>query len=47
MSAALEITALAKRYGDSAVFENVSLQVAAGEFVAIVGGSIGSRAGCA
>jgi len=30
---------LAKRYGESTVFENVSLQVAAGEFVAIVGES--------
>lgn len=30
---------LAKRYGDTAVFANVSLDVAAGEFVAIVGES--------
>lgn len=30
---------LAKRYGESVVFEHVSLQVAAGEFVAIVGES--------
>lgn len=30
---------LAKRYGESTVFEHVSLQVAAGEFVAIVGES--------
>jgi putative ABC transport system ATP-binding protein len=30
---------LAKRYGDAAVFQNVSLSVAAGEFVAIVGDS--------
>ena len=35
----LRLTRLAKRYGDSAVFSNVSLDVAAGEFVAIVGDS--------
>jgi putative ABC transport system ATP-binding protein len=35
----LEVNALCKRYGDSVVFENVNLQVAAGEFVAIVGES--------
>ena len=35
----LEVNALCKRYGDAAVFANVSLQVAAGEFVAIVGES--------
>jgi putative ABC transport system ATP-binding protein len=35
----LEVNALCKRYGDTAVFSNVSLQVAAGEFVAIVGES--------
>ncbi len=35
----LHITQLAKRYGDSAVFQNVSLSVAPGEFVAIVGES--------
>ena len=35
----LEVNALCKRYGDTAVFANVSLQVAAGEFVAIVGES--------
>ena len=36
---ALEIQELAKRYGDSTVFEHVSLSVAPGEFVAIVGDS--------
>ena len=36
---ALEIEDLAKRYGDSTVFENVSLSVAPGEFVAVVGDS--------
>ena len=36
---ALEINSLAKRYGDSTVFENVSLSVAPGEFVAVVGDS--------
>jgi putative ABC transport system ATP-binding protein len=35
----LVIDALAKRYAESAVFENVSLEVANGEFVAIVGES--------
>lgn len=35
----LHIDNLAKRYGDTAVFANVSLQVRAGEFVAIVGES--------
>lgn len=35
----LHITRLAKRYGNSTVFQNVSLSVAAGEFVAIVGES--------
>ena len=35
----LNIQNLSKRYGDVAVFANVSLQVAAGEFVAIVGES--------
>lgn len=35
----LEIHDLAKRYGDATVFGNVSLTVAAGEFVAIVGES--------
>ena len=35
----LSVTNLAKYYGDVAVFKNVSLQVAAGEFVAIVGES--------
>ncbi len=36
---ALEVRALCKRYGDAAVFDNVSLSVARGEFVAIVGES--------
>ena len=35
----LVITALGKRYGELAVFSHVSLRVAAGEFVAIVGES--------
>jgi putative ABC transport system ATP-binding protein len=35
----LEVRALAKRYGDAAVFSGVDLQVAAGEFVAILGES--------
>ena len=35
----LVVEGLAKRYGDSTVFANVSLQVAPGEFVAIVGES--------
>jgi putative ABC transport system ATP-binding protein len=35
----LHINNLAKRYGDSVVFQNVSLSVAPGEFVAIVGES--------
>jgi putative ABC transport system ATP-binding protein len=35
----LHIEALTKRYGDTAVFANVSLTVQAGEFVAIVGES--------
>ena len=35
----LVITDLAKRYADAAVFEHVSLRVAPGEFVAIVGDS--------
>ncbi len=35
----LSIASLAKRYGDVAVFANVSLRVQAGEFVAIVGES--------
>ena len=35
----LAVKNLAKRYGDAVVFANVSLQVAAGEFVAIVGES--------
>ena len=35
----LQITHLAKRYGTSIVFQNVSLSVAPGEFVAIIGES--------
>ncbi|MBC7918549.1 MAG: ABC transporter ATP-binding protein [Rhodoferax sp.] len=35
----LSIHALGKRYGDTPVFSNVSLELAAGEFVAIVGES--------
>ncbi|TBR75314.1 MAG: ABC transporter ATP-binding protein [Burkholderiaceae bacterium] len=35
----LVITDLSKRYGEQVVFENVSLEVAPGEFVAIVGES--------
>ena len=37
--APLQVEGLAKRYGDNTVFENVSLTVSAGEFVAIVGDS--------
>jgi len=35
----LNVTGLAKHYGDTAVFSQVSLQVTSGEFVAIVGES--------
>ena len=35
----LDVASLAKRYGDSAIFQHVDLQVAAGEFVAILGES--------
>ena len=35
----LVVAGLAKRYGDSAIFQHVDLQVAAGEFVAILGES--------
>ena len=35
----LDVSSLAKRYGDTAVFSQVDLQLAAGEFVAIVGES--------
>ncbi len=35
----LEVRALAKSYGDVTVFERVSLQVAAGEFVVLIGES--------
>ena len=37
--ALLEIESLAKRYGDSTVFADVDLRVAAGEFVAVLGES--------
>ncbi|MES2938503.1 MAG: ABC transporter ATP-binding protein [Pseudomonadota bacterium] len=39
MSAAVQVRDLARFYGEAAVFRNVSLEVAAGEFVAIVGES--------
>ena len=39
MPAALQVSDLAKRYGETTVFERVSLAVAPGEFVAIVGES--------
>lgn len=39
MRAALRVTGLAKRYGESVVFENVGFAVAPGEFLAIVGDS--------
>jgi putative ABC transport system ATP-binding protein len=39
MTALLEVAGLAKRYGDTAIFQNVDLQVAPGEFVAILGES--------
>ena len=39
MADLLEVHGLAKRYGDSPVFSDVNLQVAAGEFVAILGES--------
>ena len=39
MAELLEVHGLAKRYGDSPVFSHVELQVAAGEFVAILGES--------
>lgn len=39
MAELLEVHRLAKRYGDSPVFSEVDLQVAAGEFVAILGES--------
>ena len=35
----LQVTALTKRYGDTAVFAEVDLHVAAGEFVAVLGES--------
>jgi putative ABC transport system ATP-binding protein len=35
----LELTQLCKRYGNTAVFSNVSLQLASGDFVALVGES--------
>jgi putative ABC transport system ATP-binding protein len=39
MTPTLEVSALAKRYGESAIFQNVDLRVAPGEFVAILGES--------
>lgn len=39
MTALLEVTSLEKRYGETAIFEGVDLQVAPGEFVAILGES--------
>ena len=39
MTSTLQLRALSKRYGDTPVFTNVSLDVAPGEFVAIVGES--------
>ena len=39
MSTTLTLHALSKRYGDTPVFTDVNLEVAAGEFVAIVGES--------
>lgn len=39
MKALLDVKALTKRYGDTAVFANVDLQVRQGEFVAILGES--------
>ncbi len=39
MTPLLDVDALAKRYGDSPVFERVDLRVAPGEFVAILGES--------
>ena len=39
MSTTLVLRSLSKRYGDTPVFTNVNLEVAAGEFVAIVGES--------
>ena len=39
LTPALDIQALGKRYGEAAVFSDVSLRVAPGEFVAVVGES--------
>ena len=39
MTALLDVTGLAKRYGESTIFEGVDLRVAPGEFVAILGES--------
>lgn len=39
MSVVVSVRNLGKRYGDATVFANVSLEVAAGEFIAIVGES--------
>jgi putative ABC transport system ATP-binding protein len=39
MTVLLDVAGLAKRYGEAAIFQHVDLQVAAGEFVAILGES--------
>ncbi|HEY4068901.1 MAG TPA: ABC transporter ATP-binding protein [Burkholderiaceae bacterium] len=39
MTSLLSVDALAKRYGDTAIFSDVNLEVARGEFVAILGES--------
>ena len=39
MTALLEVAALAKRYGETTIFRHVDLQLAPGEFVAILGES--------
>lgn len=39
MTALLQVSGLAKRYGDTAIYQNVDLEVARGEFVAILGES--------
>ena len=39
MSTLLEVSRLAKRYGDAVVFSSVDLQVAPGEFIAVLGES--------
>jgi putative ABC transport system ATP-binding protein len=39
MTALLQVSGLAKRYGDTAIYQHVDLEVARGEFVAILGES--------